>query len=118
MADIQEVPTNMRIQEFSSDNGDCTIYYHLLHMSGSVYAWVGTEQANMGSLVAAMATRIGPPALTTLLGPSSVGSHAWAQAAQRLHKRTGHQVLLSVNLPSDELLQHVEQRLLEELCCA
>jgi len=118
MADIQEVPSNMHVQEFCSDIGERTIYYHLLKMSGSVYVWVGTDQANMGSLVAALATRVGPPASATLLGPSSVCSHAWSQVAQRLHSRTGQQVLLSVNLPSDGLLEHVEQRLLEELCMA
>ncbi|CAL4061736.1 unnamed protein product [Meganyctiphanes norvegica] len=118
MANIQEVPTNMHVTEFCSDIGERTIYYHLLHMSGSVYAWVGTEQANMGSMVTALATRVGPPASATLLGPSSVGSHAWSQVAQRLHSRTGQQVLLSVNLPNDDVLPQVEQRLLEELCMA
>lgn len=116
--DFTDPASNLNLQEFSSQQGDSTIYYQLLNLSGSVYIWVGTQQGNLASLVAALGSRIGPPAVSTLLGPSGAQSHQASQLAQRLQRRSQRQVLLSVNLPSDDLIPHVEQRLLEELCVA
>ncbi|KAK8726417.1 hypothetical protein OTU49_010255 [Cherax quadricarinatus] len=113
---MDELVPGLSLREFISQHGDLTIYYQLLTLTGSVYAWVGTEQGSMGGLVAAMVSRVGPPAVSTLLGPSGAGSHQTSQLAERLQKRAQKHVLLSMNLPSDDLIPHVEQRLLEELC--
>lgn len=115
---MDEVVPGLNLREFISQHGDCTIYYQLLTLRGSVYAWVGKQQGNLGGLVAALGSRVGPPAVSTLLGPSGAGSHQASQLAERLQKRVQKPVLLSMNLPSDDLIPHVEQRLLEELCVA
>ncbi|KAG0717746.1 Proteasome assembly chaperone 4 [Chionoecetes opilio] len=111
-------PNTMNIREFQSQEGPITLYYQLLSLAGSVYVWVGTEDAKLGSLVAAFTSRVGPPATSSLLGPVGEGSQRVSSMAQRLQERVRKQVLLSVNVPSDELMVGVEQRLLEELCVA
>lgn len=115
---MDELTPSLSLQEFTSQHGDLTIYYQLLTLTGSVYAWVGMQQGNMGGLVAALGSSRGPPAVSTLLGPSAAGSHQASQLAERLQRRAQKHVLLSMNLPSDDLIPHVEQRLLEELCVA
>lgn len=116
--DNTDVASNLSLQEFVSNNGDFTIYYQLLNLTGSVYIWVGTEQGNLAGLVAALGSRVGPLAASTLLGPLGAQSHEASQLAQRLQRRCKQQILLSVNLPTDDLIPHVEKRLLEELCVA
>ncbi|KAK3870944.1 hypothetical protein Pcinc_023879 [Petrolisthes cinctipes] len=106
----------LNLQEFTSQHGDLTLYYQLVSLTGSVYIWVGTDQGNFGSLIAAMESRVGPPALSTLLGPAGDQTHSTSQLAERLQRRTKKHLLLSVNVPSDDLLPQVEQRLIEELC--
>ena len=108
----------MNLREFHSQEGGITLYYQLLTLAGSVYIWVGTEEAKLGSLVAAFTPRVGPPATSSLLGPVSEGSQRTTLMAQRLQERIQKHVLLSVNVPSDDLMLGVEQRLVEELCVA
>lgn len=115
---MAELTPGLSLQEFTSQHGDCTLFYQLLALTGTVYAWVGTDRGNMGSLVAALETRRGPTAVSTLLGPSGTESHQASQLAERLQRRAQKHIILSVNLPSDDFIPHVEQRLLEELCVA
>lgn len=116
MEGMDEIAPGLGLQEFCSQQGDSTIYYHLLNLSGSVYVWVGTEQGYLEGMVAALGSRLGPSAVTTLLGSSDAQSLQASHLAERLQRRTQRHILLSLNLPSDELIPHVEQRLLEELC--
>lgn len=111
-------PNTMNLREFRSQEGIVTLYYQLLTLAGSVYIWVGTEEARLGSLVAAFSPRVGPPATSSLLGPATEGSQRIALMAQRLQERIQKQVLLSVNVPNEDLMLGVEQRLVEELCVA
>lgn len=111
-------PNTMNLREFCSQEGGITLYYQLLNLAGSVYIWVGMEEAKLGSLVAAFTPRVGPPATSSLLGPATEGTQRVNLMAQRLQERIKKHVLLSVNVPSEDLMLGVEQRLVEELCVA
>lgn len=111
-------PNTMNLREFHSQEGGTTLYYQMLTLAGSVYIWVGTEEAKLGSLVAAFTPRVGPPATSSLLGPVTEGSQRTTLMAQRLQERIKKHILLSVNVPSEDLMLGVEQRLVEELCVA
>ena len=108
----------LQLEEFSSQAGNSTIYYQLLRLTGSVYVWVGTDRGLMAGLVAAAKPRVGSPVVSTLLGSSSANDQQTVEMTRRLQQRTDLFILLSLNLPSDDLLAHVEERLVEKLCFA
>ncbi|XP_076049313.1 proteasome assembly chaperone 4-like [Oratosquilla oratoria] len=115
MAFVEDSNPNIRLEEFSSQLGDRTLYYQVLRMKECMYIWVGTEEGGMGDLTASMSSRIGP-ATSTLLGPAT--TLEVSQLAGRLHQRSGFQIFLSVNVGDHEVLPHVEEHLVEELCLA
>ena len=84
-------------------------------MSGSAYAWVGTEAGEQGSLVLAMSSRLQNSApVSTLIGGSMQDMNA--SCASRLQAKLHFPLLLSLSIPEDMLvLDHVERTLLEKL---
>jgi len=97
-------------------NGDEPVLFQLIVIGTSTHVWIGTSDASYGNLALSMpATREGSmPTGTTL-----IGSHADPGAqrmAQRLTKRLGKPIFLSLNVRDDpELRQFVEASVLKVL---
>ena len=105
------------INEWSEKfNGDEPVLFQLIAVGTSTHVWIGTSDASYGNLALSMpATREGSmPTGTTL-----IGSHADPGAqrmAQRLTKRLGKPIFLSLNVRDDpELRQFVEASVLKAL---
>ena len=118
MADssLQLIPSTLNLQEHSSRSGNTVIYYQFLKLHGSIYVWVGTDQGQMSGLVAAMKPRVGASVVSTLLGPSDVDNQQANQIAERLQRRTNQHIMLSLNVPNEQHLNHIEETILEQLC--
>jgi 6-phosphogluconolactonase len=105
------------INEWSEKfNGDEIVLFQLIVVGTSTHVWIGTPDASYGNLALSMpATREGSmPTGTTL-----IGSHADPGAqrmAQRLTKRVGKPIFLSLNVRDEpELRQLVEASVLKRL---
>ena len=105
--------SSLQLEEFTSHQGDATVFYKILMMDGSAFVWAGTEANRLDSLTAAFMGRGGStpsPAASVLLGP--MGDGQLTQMAERLRTRVDLNLFLSINV-SEELAPHVEERLVE-----
>ncbi|KAL4450043.1 hypothetical protein ABPG77_010712 [Micractinium sp. CCAP 211/92] len=94
------------------------LFFQLVVLQRQIYAWVGTAPPRLTSLCLAVPTRLDPvPAATSLLPGPSAADEDLTSMAQRIAKRAGQPVALSVNLPANQPLMRAfaEKRLLQEL---
>ncbi|KAL4452358.1 hypothetical protein ABPG75_008020 [Micractinium tetrahymenae] len=94
------------------------LFFQLVVLERQIFAWVGTAPPRLASLCLATPTRLDPvPAATSLLPGPGTADEDLVSMAQRLAKRSGRSVALSVNLPASQPLMRAfaEKRLLQEL---
>eukprot|EP00041_Stephanoeca_diplocostata_P024673 m.631894 g.631894 ORF g.631894 m.631894 type:complete len:129 (+) comp22574_c0_seq4:293-679(+) len=109
--------SGMSVKQFSVKYADTvTIHFHMISFSGGVYVWTGLSSGALLNFAVAIPTRFDDiPASTELL--SSAVDTSSTLMAQRIAKRTGLQVFISCDLPSEPrgLQSAVERRILQEL---
>eukprot|EP01122_Echinamoeba_exundans_P016988 TRINITY_DN8796_c0_g1_i1.p1 TRINITY_DN8796_c0_g1~~TRINITY_DN8796_c0_g1_i1.p1 ORF type:complete len:131 (+),score=22.62 TRINITY_DN8796_c0_g1_i1:26-418(+) len=95
------------------------IFFHVMFMNQTIFAWVGSSEGELRHLHASIPTQQhwgGLPPATGLLGPQSADNPG-ATIAARIVKRTGHACFLSFNVPSSipHLQEFVEKRLVDRI---
>lgn len=110
-----------RVLEFSESFAEQDLlHFQIILLGGATYVWVGTEDGRQDALAMGVPSTIAsrPPAGTTLLGASNTDGASQAMA-QRLSRKLGHPVFVSVNLGSKdadgELRFFAERQVLEAL---
>ncbi|PSC72300.1 phosphoglycolate phosphatase [Micractinium conductrix] len=120
LAALAGLPTDdsssaMQHHTASDSYQDTPVYFQIVVLERQIFAWVGVAPPRLANLQLAMPTRLDPlPSATSLLGSAD---DELASMSQRLSKRTGRSVALSVNLPANQPLMRAfaEKRLLQEL---
>ena len=96
------------INAFTRVLDDTKVHFHLLDLGAATYLWIGGADGAMSALAVALPATKQPAAGTTLLGSSSdVGSQS---LAQRLSRRLGRPVFVSLNLPDVAHLRAFAER--------
>lgn len=113
-AEIVEAEPTFHIHTFSQKMADAVVHYQVWSMADSFVLWAGSC-ADMGSLAMSMVS----PYSTTPIGSLLCGDQSEPSSvalAQKLAKKTGKQVFVSLNVKTDLMtLPLVEQRIFEEL---
>jgi 6-phosphogluconolactonase len=92
------------------------VHFQMIQLGQATYLWMGTDEARQDALALGVPTSSGsqPATGTTLLGNGS--DTASQTMAQRLARKLGHPVFVSINLPdSMELRYWAERRALTAL---
>lgn len=95
---------------------DQQLHFQVVVLDRQLFIWIGVEPPRLSNLCMAMPTRLDPiPSATSLL-PGRADDDIISMS-QRLAKKVGKPVALSVNLPANQPLMRafVEKRLLQEL---
>ena len=96
------------INAFTKVLDDTKVHFHLLDLGAATYLWIGGADGAMSALAVALPATKQPAAGTTILGSSSdVGSQS---LAQRLSRRLGRPVFVSLNLPDVAHLRAFAER--------
>ena len=87
------------------------VCFQLIQLGQSSYVWIGTQECRQDSLAMGVPSAFGPPAAgTTLLGGGSAYDGVSQTMAQRLARKLGHPVFVSMNLRDDAELRFFAER--------
>jgi len=114
---MEEVTTNYKLEEFTSELEEQIFYYQIVRMVGSAYVWVGQQAGAQGCVVTAITPRIPVPghtAATSLVGGGS--ETAALGAAARLNAKLSIPLILALDVPEDpKVISHVESEIVARL---
>lgn len=97
------------------------VHFHVIRMSQAFFLWIGDDSKQLNDLAVAMPPlsvggSVSPGVSTRLIGNNSMDALSQS-IAQKLAKRTGCQVFVSVNLKNVDKSAELElqKRIIEEL---
>ena len=99
------------VKTFSDTFADTDeIFFQIMSLGGSTYLWMGNEEARQDNLALGVPQNVGsaPASGTTLMGTTS--DEASKTMAQRLAKKLGQPVFVSMNLKDDVALRAFAER--------
>ncbi|CAL1544364.1 unnamed protein product [Lymnaea stagnalis] len=109
-----ESNSSIAITDFSENLLDKTIYFKIIKLDDSFFAWVGCNPI-LSNMAVAMPAKYGSiPTSSVLFGSKS--EQTSSTLAQKLVKRFNRQAFVSCSVPFDPSLSLlIEKRLVEEL---